>query len=257
MGLLALLLVSLAAIVAYMTAWLLMGRSLNRVDVADTAWGGGFIVIATVCLFARTDNRSALVWALVLIWGVRLASHIWRRNTLKGPDKRYEELSSKWPKDRFWPKAYVSIFLTQALLIYVVALPIILASGEKIRPLGVISVVAVVLWAIGFSFESVADRQLSVFIKDPANKGKIMMRGLWKYSRHPNYFGELLQWWAISLIALGPAIGWLGLLGPALLTYLILFVSGVPPIEKRHDQRPGYAEYKKRTSVIIPLPPHA
>lgn len=254
MDLISLLLINLVVVLVYMTVWFVVGKKLDRIDVADTAWGGGFILIATVCLVANTNSRSFLLWLLVTLWGLRLASHIWRRNALRGPDKRYAKLSAKWPKDKFWTKAYVSIFVTQAALIYIVSLPIILAGGEEARPLGLLGILAIILWTIGFVFETVADRQLAAFAREPGNKGEIMATGLWKYSRHPNYFGELVQWWAISLVALGPAIGWLGLAGPALLTYLILFVPGIPLIEKRHSQKPGYAEYKKRTSVIIPLP---
>lgn len=257
MGLASILLLSLAAIIAYMSAWFLLGKRLGRIDVADTAWGGGFIVIATICLLSHTYNRSILMWVLITIWGARLALHIWRRNAFKGPDKRYEELSAKWRKDKFWLKAYVSVFLLQAILIYVIALPVMIASGEHTKPLGVLNFIGVVLWVLGFIFEVTADRQLSGFLQTPDNKGQIMTTGLWKYSRHPNYFGELLQWWAIWVITLGPAIGWIGLLGPVLLTYLILFVSGIPPIEKRHSKKPGYDEYKRRTSVIIPLPPRS
>lgn len=244
-----------AAVIIYMSVWFAVGRRANRLDVADTAWGGGFIAIATVCLFASANNRSVLAWLLVGIWGLRLASHIWKRNAFKGPDKRYEELSAKWSKERFWLRAFLSVFLLQAGLIFLVALPVIVVAGQPTRPLGIMGLVAVLLWVFGFLFEFVADRQLARFLQDHNNKGKVLQEGLWKYSRHPNYFGELVQWWAISLLALGSSNAWLALAGPAVLTYLIIFVSGIPPIEKRHNQKPGYTKYKERTSVIIPLPP--
>lgn len=254
MSTVAIMLLCLLLAVVYMTAWFLVSRTLKRLDVADTAWGGGFIVIATTCLIARPGWRSAAIWALVMVWGIRLAIHIWRRNAFKGPDKRYEELSAKWPRQNFWRRAYVSIFITQALLIFVVSLPIMIASGANHR-LGLTGGLAIAMWVFGFLFEAVSDRQLAHFLALPQNRGKLLMSGLWKYSRHPNYFGELTQWWALALLALGSSASWAAFVGPALLTYLILFVSGVPPVEKRHAQRPGYEGYKKRTSLIIPLPP--
>jgi steroid 5-alpha reductase family enzyme len=110
------------------------------------------------------------------------------------------------------------------------------------------------LWLVGFVVESVADRQLAAFIKDKSNKGKVLDTGLWRYSRHPNYFGELLQWWAIGLIAAQTAYGWIGFAGPLLLTILIVFVSGIPPIENRRRDNPAYQDYKRRTSRLVPLP---
>ncbi len=237
-----------------MTVWFGVGRRLNRLDVADTAWGGGFIVVATISLILHSDSRTLLIWAMVVIWGLRLASHIWRRNANKGPDPRYVDLSRKWPAKHFWYRAFIYIFMTQAGLIALVSLPITTAALGSARLIGGIDYLAIILWLTGFIFEATADRQLSRFIGNSANRGKILCSGLWKYSRHPNYFGEILQWWAIALLALGPAIGWLGLAGPVLLTYLIVFVSGIPPIEKRHRQNPKYTDYMMRTSMIVPLP---
>jgi steroid 5-alpha reductase family enzyme len=250
-----LLLVNLGALIVYMTIWFAAGRRRGRLDVADTAWGGGFILVAGLSLLAHANSRTLLVWLLVLCWGLRLATHVWRRNTRKGPDPRYVALSAKWPKKHFWTRAYASIFVTQACLILAVSLPITIVSAEAARPLGVRDVAALALWIAGFIIEALADRQLGRFIRQSTNHGRVMRSGLWRYSRHPNYFGELVQWWAIALLAVGPAAGWLGLAGPLLLTYLIVFVSGIPSIEKRQAQKPEYSAYKRQTSMLLPLPP--
>lgn len=213
------------------------------------------MLVATLALAVEPSSRSLLMWCLVFAWGARLASHIWRRNALRGPDRRYDELSSQWPKRGFWTRAYLSVFIVQALLIFIISLPVTLAASHNARSLEVFDVAITALWLVGFVFEAVSDRQLGRFVANPSNRGRLMSQGLWQYSRHPNYFGELLQWWALSFLALGSSWGWVGLAGPAVLSYLILCVSGVPPIERRHSQRPGYADYKRRTSLIIPLPP--
>jgi len=248
------LLIDLIVLLVYMSAWYLFGRRRRRLDVVDTAWGGGFVLVAVISLISRQNTRTELIGSLVLLWGLRLAVHIWQRNGRKGPDPRYVELSAKWNQQHFWRRAYLSIFLTQGLLILIVSLPISVAGSET-TPLKVgLAVLGTTLWLFGFALEAVADRQLNKFVSSD-NKGKVLRTGLWRYSRHPNYFGELLQWWSIALIALGPAIGWLGLLGPLTLSWLIIFISGIPSIEKRRLKNPEYQAYKRQTSPLVPLPP--
>lgn len=246
--------VNLAALLLYMSIWFAIGKRQNRLDVADTAWGGGFIIVASLSLLAHSNSRTLLVWAMVICWGLRLATHIWRRNSNKGPDPRYAALSATWSKKQFWSKAYVSIFVTQACLIFLVALPITIVAVEGNRSLGERDILAFGLWVLGFVIEARADWQLERFKQRSDNRGKVMRAGLWKFSRHPNYFGELVQWWAISLLAIGPVIGWVALGGPLLLSYLIIYVSGIPPIEKRYRKKAEFIVYKKTTSMLVPLP---
>jgi steroid 5-alpha reductase family enzyme len=222
--------------------------------MVDTAWGGGFVLVAIVSVIANQNSRTELIFGLVLLWGLRLASHIWQRSISKGPDPRYKELTAKWGKQRFWLHVYTNIFLLQGSLIWVVSLPIMVAGSETTPIQTRTAVVGTILWLIGFIFESMADRQLNNFVKRPANKGKVMQTGLWRYSRHPNYFGELLQWWAIALLVSDQLIGLIGLIGPLVLTWLIVFVSGIPPIEKRRLNDSTYQNYKKRTSPLVPWP---
>ena len=240
------------ALVAYMTIWFGIGFRLKRLDVADTAWGGGFIVAAATSLAVHSSPRLLLMSALVLIWGLRLASHIWRRNSFKGPDPRYDELTKKWSKRGFWLKAYPQIFLVQGFLIYLVALPITVVGAAPAAKLFVLILIPVAIWVFGFTFEAVADKQLKAFIV--SKKGGVMDSGLWRYSRHPNYFGEVTQWWALALVALPVSFGWLGLFGGATITLLILFVSGIPLIEKRYAGNPEYKKYQQLTSAFVPLP---
>jgi len=191
---------------------------------------------------------------LVTIWSGRLTSHLAKRSSQGQEDPRYVEMAKKWKGD-LWTRAYWSIFITQGLLIWLIGLPLVLNAGILHDQWAWLTNLAIIIWFAGFIFESVADNQLSRFRSDAANKGKNMDHGLWRYSRHPNYFGELVQWWAIGLLALQVAWGWIGLVGPLLLTILIVFVSGIPPIEKKRKDNAEYQAYKKRTSVLIPLPP--
>lgn len=239
------------ALAAHVHAWFAVSVFAKRNDVADVAWGLGFVLLAwTGVAAAGPSARSLLVAALVTAWGVRLASHIARRNAKKSEDPRYVELigASAHPLLR----AYAVVFLLQGALLFVVALPVLLVGTAPGAPLTALDAVGAAVWVLGFAIESIADRQLRNFLRDPANKGRVMDRGLWRYSRHPNYFGEVTQWWGIGIIALSVPYGAAGLVGPLAITLLILFVSGIPPLEKRHAGRPEYADYNRRTSVFVP-----
>ncbi len=250
-----LLLINLAALLIYMTVWFAVGKKRNQLNTVDVAWGSGFALVAWLVAVQQPSARSLLIAVLVSIWAARITNHLARRVFSSGEDPRYKELSDKW-RGNFWLRAFVSIFVLQAVLVLVISLPVTLAAGGNQHPdLGWLSVVGAALWVIGFGIEAMADRQLREFLADKRNKKKVMNLGLWRYSRHPNYFGEMVQWWAIGLMALQVSWGWLGLAGPLTLTYLLLFVSGVPSIEKRRAGDGEYQIYKRRTSMIVPLPP--
>jgi steroid 5-alpha reductase family enzyme len=190
------------------------------------------------------------------MWGLRLASHIWGRNRKRGPDPRYVELSQKWPRRGFWVRAYGSVFMVQAGLIFLVSLNISLAATVHSPRFTLVTGLGVALWLLGFIVETMADRQLQGFIENPMNQGKIMGTGLWHYSRHPNYFGELVQWWSIGLISLGSGLVTpLIVLSPLTISILIGFVSGIPPLERRYARNAAYQAYARVTSVLIPRPP--
>lgn len=236
-----------------MTVWFFVAKSRKRLDTVDSAWGSAFMVAAWSVVVQSWSIRSLVIALLVTVWSVRLTMHIVKRNHGKDEDPRYKALSDKW-KGNFWIRAYVSIFLTQGLLAWAVSVPVVMAAGVSLDALEWLLPLGVALWAVGFVCESVADSQLGRFIKEKSNKGQVLDTGLWRYSRHPNYFGELLQWWSIGLIAAQAAWGWIGFLGSLLLTVLIVFVSGIPPIERRRKDNQAYQDYAKHTSKLIPLP---
>lgn len=247
------LVINAGLLLVYMTCWFIAARMRKRLDTVDVAWGLGFVVAAWSAALLRPSFRSAVIAVLISIWGVRLANHIYQRAKTKSEDPRYEAISQKW-KGNFWLRAFLSIFLLQGVLIWVVSLPVVMATGRPIAGLELLTPIGALLWYVGFAIESTADRQLAQYLR-LKNRPKVLQFGLWKYSRHPNYFGELLQWWAIGLIALQVHNGWIGLIGPLVLTILIVFVSGIPPIEKRRAKDKAYRAYQKTTSSLIPLPP--
>jgi steroid 5-alpha reductase family enzyme len=229
----------------------------KRLDYVDIAWGGGFIAIILTQFITHWDTinyAQTTVYACVLLWGVRIMWHIARRNLAKKEeDPRYLAIRKKW-KNLILLRSYVKIFLFQAVLVWVISLPLDSMSQPTYSSFGGIAV-GLGIWIIGFSFESIADRQLRRFSAQPSNKGKVMTRGLWKYSRHPNYFGEITLWWGIWLMSLYFSPIWWSVIGPLTLTILIRFVSGVPPIEKSRARDAAYQKYKDSTSMLLPAFP--
>lgn len=239
----------------YMTVWFLIALVLKRNDVADIAWGIGFVLVAVV-LYVKGGvvfDRGFLATLLVLIWGTRLSYHIFRRNSKKPEDRRYAAWRVEWG-NWFVLRSYLQIFMLQGVLLILVVSPVIIIN--TLRGAGgawnLLDVLGLAVWMFGFYFESVGDRQLRNFLSNPENKGKILNTGLWKYTRHPNYFGEVTQWWGLGIIALSVPFGWLGLVGPLTITFLILKVSGVPMLEKSMAENPLFDEYRKTTSMFLP-----
>jgi steroid 5-alpha reductase family enzyme len=243
-------------LLAYMSSWFTLSLIKKRNDVADIAWGLGFVLLAWTSYLISNDSgiRGLLAGVLVSVWGLRLAWHIYTRNKRKTEDSRYLSWRKEWGK-WFYLRSYAQVYLLQGVLLFLIILPVLLINKNAGKALNHLDVVGVVIWLIGFFFESVGDAQLAKFMKNPINKGKLMQQGLWRYTRHPNYFGEVTQWWGIWLIALSAPNGWLGIIGPITITILILFVSGVPLLEKKYAGRADFEEYKKRTSIFIPFPP--
>ncbi|MGE5741309.1 MAG: DUF1295 domain-containing protein [Candidatus Aminicenantes bacterium RBG_16_66_30] len=248
-----LLLTALITIFVFMTAVFVLAQRLRNNSIVDIAWGLGFIVV-TAALFLREPVLSpakGLVAVLVLVWGLRLSTHIFLRNSGRPEDFRYARMRAKWGR-AVVVKSFVYIFMLQGFLMLVVSLPITVVFGSPPRPLGALEILGALVFAAGFAFEVIGDRQLAAHLRDPANKGLLMTRGLWSTTRHPNYFGEAALWWGIGLIALPSANGWLGLLGPLAITLLLVFVSGVPLLERKYAGRPDWEAYKSRTSMFVP-----
>ena len=225
----------------------------KRNDIADIFWGIGFVLVAwTSFLFSDNLNyHSLLVNILVTIWGVRLALHIGLRNRGKGEDFRYKAWRESWGKT-FFIRSYLQVFILQGFLLFVISLPIIFVNQQNAE-FSVFSAIGLVIWTIGFLFEAIGDYQLRQFTKNTANKGKIIQNGLWKYTRHPNYFGEVVLWQGIFFFAL--PFGFWTIISPITITLLILYVSGIPLLEKKYENNAEFMEYKKRTSAFFPMPP--
>lgn len=242
-------------LVTYMSLWFMVSLIKKRNDVADVAWGLGFVLLAWTSFFLSGDfgTRGILVNILVSIWGLRLAWHIHTRNKGKAEDYRYEAWRKEWGQ-WFYLRSYAQVYLLQGTLLFLIVFPVLLIQKNVGAALGALDAFGVAIWLFGFYFEVVGDAQLTRFIQDPTNKGKLMQSGLWAYTRHPNYFGEVTQWWGIWLLALSVPSGWLGIIGPLTISILILKVSGIPLLEKKMAEHPDFADYKRRVSVFIPAP---
>ncbi len=263
---------SLAAALIFVTIIWLIARRLDRFDLVDVAWPGIFAIIALLTFLLRStpviaDIRQphlgwtprVVVTALVLLWALRLGVRLYRRwRTSDGEDYRYKELRKRW-KGHHALHAYIEVFLVQGVLAWVIAMPVMIINFID-GPADIWLAVGLVIWITGFLFETVADHQLAVFRRNIANKGKLLTTGLWRISRHPNYFGEVVVWWGIFVVGtayyLESGVTFaMAVLGPLMITYLILFVSGIPMTEEHLEQKSGWSDYKRRTSRFVPLPP--
>lgn len=239
----------------YMLVWFGISLWQKRNDVADMAWGLGFVVLAwRSFVWAGYSGVSLVTNILVTIWGVRLASHIFTRLRSKPEDPRYLKWRKDWGKTIVW-RSLLQVFLLQGLFLYLISLPLISINFEKPVDLNWLTLLGMLIWLFGFLFEAVADKQLKTHVSNPKNKGKLLTTGLWRYSRHPNYFGEVTLWWGIYVIAMSVGVVWWVIIGPLTITFLILFVSGVPLLEKKYQGRADFEKYKQQTSIFLPLPP--
>ena len=240
-------------IALYMTVWYALALVKKDNSIADIAWGLGFVLVAVFTFFRRGSLfLPLLVTALVVAWGARLALHILARNRKRGEDPRYAAWRAAWGRSFVW-RSYLQIFLLQGFFLLVIASPVILVNVDRNYPYTErFWLAGLLVWILGFLFEAVGDAQLARFRRDPANKGRIMDRGLWKFTRHPNYFGESMMWFGIWLIALEAPYGWTTVVSPVLITFLLVKVSGIPLLEKRYAGNAAFQAYARRTSAFIP-----
>jgi steroid 5-alpha reductase family enzyme len=244
----------LAVLAMMLVAWAVSLISRNVTHV-DSLWGLGFVLIAWLTFFLSDGfgGRRFLICALVTVWGLRLSLHLSRRNWGRGEDPRY----AAWRLEtgsRFWLVSLFKVFILQAIVLWVIALTVqwtqLSAVAESFTAWDYLGFV---VWLVGFTFEALADHQLARFKADPDNHGRVMDRGLWAYSRHPNYFGESLMWWGIFLVALSTPSAWWTVISPILITTVLLKMTGVSLMEKTIvHRRPAYAAYMARTSAFIP-----
>lgn len=244
-----------AAIVVflYFFVFFLVAQVLKNNSIVDIGWGMGFIIITLVTLVSSGSftSRSLLVAILITIWGGRLTYHIVKRNWGKPEDFRYAKWREEWGR---WvgPRSFFQVFMLQGVMMLIIGYPIVLVNAAEKTGFVFLDGLGVLIWVVGFFFEAVGDRQLTEFKKKPENKGKIIQSGLWRYTRHPNYFGEVTMWWGIFIIALSVPWGWAGIISPLTITFLMLFVSGVPMLEKKYKDNEEFQDYAGRTSKFFP-----
>jgi len=247
---------SMGVVFIYMTIFFIVAQIVKNNSIVDMGWGLGFVVIAAYTLIAsgNYNSRSIIITALVSVWGLRLFYHILKRNLGKPEDFRYVAMRKAWGK---WviPTAFLRVFMLQGILMLIIAYPIVMNNATIKGSLGALEIIGLVIWIVGFIFEALGDKQLKDFISDKKNKGHIMKNGLWKYTRHPNYFGEATMWWGIFIISLTSDSGIVGIVSPVVITLLLLYVSGVPMLEKHYKDNKEFQTYAKYTSIFIPLVP--
>ncbi|WP_405402434.1 DUF1295 domain-containing protein [Streptomyces sp. NBC_01104] len=246
------------AALAVMLATFAVALRMGVHRVVDVAWGLGFTAVALVSYAASAGDgdgtRRLLVTVLTAVWGLRLAWHIARRGRGHGEDPRYAAMLARAPGD---PRLYAlrKVYLLQGALVWLISLPV-QAAGYLTGPAGAWAWAGAGVWAVGLVFEAVGDRQLARFKTDPANRGKIMDRGLWSWTRHPNYFGDFCVWWGLFLIVCqAPGAAAATLVAPVLMSFLLIGGSGKALLERHMAERPGFAAYRDRTSGFFPRPP--
>lgn len=251
-------LLTLAAGAAVMVAAWLVSLALSDASVADIAWGLTFVAIAWTAHLVGdgASDRSLLIAVLVTIWGVRLALYIgWRHD---GEDRRYAQMRERQGEGEFALRSLLTVFLLQSAIAWVVSAPVQVAATDPTpASLGVLALIGAAVVLFGTAFEAIADVQLARFLARKDEGGKsVMDEGLWRYSRHPNYFGNATLWFGVWLIALESGSAWWTVIGPLVMLVFLLKVSGVALTEKSiAKRRPGYEEYMERTSAFVPLPP--
>lgn len=222
-------------------------------SVIDIGWGLGFILISVVSLsfINKLELKHLIINTLTIIWGLRLSIYLFIRNYKKGEDFRYKKWREEWKK-YFIIRSFFQVFLLQGFFMLIVALPLINTNSSSNFNFQLNDLIGILIWIIGFYFQALGDYQLFKFKKDIKNKNKIMRYGLWKYTRHPNYFGESLMWWGIFIISIGAKNEFISIISPITISFLLLKVSGIPMLEDKYKSNEEYLEYIKNTSSFIP-----
>ena len=249
--------VAAITIVIIMVATWLLSLAIKNASIVDIVWGLGFAITSWVLALAidGDSTRQILLAFMVGLWGVRLGSYLAKRNLGHGEDWRYKAMRKK-KGAKFGLISLVTVFGLQGALMFIVSLPVMFGNSDSTPGVGPIAVVGIMVWAVGFLFEAVGDWQLARFKRDSSNAGKVMQTGLWSLTRHPNYFGNALLWWGIGIVGAETGSGIIGFIGPVVMTFFLLKVSGVPMLERSlNKRREGYAEYAARTSMFIPRLP--
>ncbi|MFW9773679.1 MAG: DUF1295 domain-containing protein [Promethearchaeota archaeon] len=255
---------SALALFIYIFIAFIVGTIKRNNAIMDIFYGPAYFVVALTSLILNlvfTSSyciRQIIVTILVLIWAIRLATYVFIRNRGKPEDYRYKAMRERWKKNVAL-KSLFKVYLFQGIIVFLVCIPVWFVNISANPPVtnlldfgGVTLWLGSIIWLIGFLFETIADYSLYKFLQNPANKNRIMTKSVWKYSQHPNYFGEVTQWWGLFVIALAVPFGFITFIGPAYITFQIIKVSGVRLLDKRFEGNEEYAAYKKRTSSFIP-----
>ena len=245
----------LLIIISMMTVLWIFSIILKNVSIVDIFWGFGFVLSGIFYFFFANgfETRKLIVLALVVIWGLRLSIYLGWRNIGKGEDFRYQEFRKNYGEHRYWWVSFFQTFLLQGILMWLISAPLLGAQYITASDnLNIFDYIGIAFWIIGFTFEAGGDYQLAKFKKNPGNKGKVLDTGFWKYTRHPNYFGDAAVWWGFGFISIA-AGSYIPVLGSIIMTALIIKVSGVAMLEKSlKDKKPEYKAYIKKTSAFIP-----
>lgn len=244
-------------VLLYFSTLFIIAQIKNNNSIVDIGWGFGFVLISIYTIVYSLITATLTIYILavtiaVIIWGLRLFLYIGIRNIKKPEDFRYVEMRVKWGNKNHRVQAFLRVFMAQAGFMLIISAPIYIIYLNNIAYNIVWLIAGAVLYFVGLFFESVGDYQLKEFIKKPENKGKIMTSGLWKFTGHPNYFGETMIWWGIWVMVIASSWGFLATISPLVISFLLLFVSGVPLLEKKFKERLDFQEYMKRTSVFFP-----
>lgn len=237
-----------------MTLVFLIALKLKDNSIVDIFWGLGFIALVIFSLLnsESIDSAKVLTSILVIIWGLRLSGHIFLRNRGKGEDFRYANWRRTWKY--FIIRSYIQVFMLQGFFMLIISWPVLhILNNPQINDIGVVYILGFIIFLAGFTFESVGDYQLTRFKKALENRGKIITTGLWKYTRHPNYFGEAFLWWGFWLMAVPVIDGIYTIISPLVITWLLRYISGVPMLEKKYEGREDWEEYKRKTPVFVPF----
>jgi steroid 5-alpha reductase family enzyme len=228
---------------------------IKNVSIVDIFWGFGFVIVNVFYVYhlQEINPRNWLLLILVSIWGLRLTIYLALRNIGKGEDFRYQKFRKDYGEKRYWWLSYFQVFLLQGILILIVSLPLLgVHSSESFTHLNWLDYIAILVWVIGFSFEAGGDYQLYKFKKNPNNKGKVLNTGFWRYTRHPNYFGDSAVWWAYALFSIAAGSYW-QIIGAIIMSLLIIKISGVALLEKTlNNTKPKYKEYIEKTNSFLP-----
>lgn len=240
----------------FFTVFFVIGQVLKNNSIVDIGWGLGFVtlIVALVLNDGFENKKGLIVLLMILLWGLRLSYYLFKRNNGKPEDYRYVNLRKKWGKKFAMLKAFLNVYALQGVVLYLISLSYINIFSKGNKEFIILDYIGIGIWIIGYVFEVVGDNQLKVFKSKEENKGRIIKTGLWKYTRHPNYFGEATMWWGIFILSITSG-GLYTVISPMLITVFLLYVSGVPLLEKKYENNSEFKEYKKVTSKFIPWIP--